>query len=306
MSSEKTGSSRDTRCGFIALVGAPNAGKSTMLNAMVGAKVSIVTHKAQTTRSQIRGVVIRGQSQVVFVDTPGIFAPRRRLDRAMVRSAWSGAVDADFAALIVDVDKGLTPDLERLLEGLEKTGNPTVLVLNKIDRIQREKLLKISHELNCRGDFLRTFMISALNGDGLEDFLAWAASAVPPGPWHFPPDQLSDLSLALSAAEVTREKIFLRVHEEIPYNITVETESFQVQKNGDYKIEQVIYVTREGHKKIILGRKGGVIKAIGSEARRELSEMFETGVHLFLFVKVRQNWGDDPGRYREMGLEFED
>ncbi len=306
MSEQKTFDIGQTRCGFVALVGAPNAGKSTMLNSMVGSKVSIVTHKAQTTRMQIRGVVIRDQAQIVFVDTPGIFAPKRRLDRAMVKSAWTGAGDADHIALIVDAHKGITLELDRLLEGLLKTDSPKVLVLNKIDKIPREKLLKISSELNGRGDFERTFMVSALKGNGLDDFVAWAASAIPFGPWHFPEDQLSDLSLALTAAEVTREKIFLRLHEEIPYNITVETEGFKVQKSGDYKIDQVIYVTREGHRKIILGKKGAVIKEIGSEARKELSEIFETRVHLFLFVKVRENWADDPSRYREMGLEFHD
>ncbi|MCF6326745.1 MAG: GTPase Era [Devosiaceae bacterium] len=303
---QKTSDTDQTRCGFIALVGAPNAGKSTMLNALVGTKVSIVTHKAQTTRAQIRGVVIRDQAQIVFIDTPGIFAPKRRLDRAMVKSAWTGAGDADFIALIVDAHKGVTPDLDRLLVGLAKTNRPKLLVLNKIDKIPREKLLEISADLNERGDFDRTFMLSALKGNGLDDFIDWAASAIPLGPWHFPEEQLSDLSLALTAAEVTREKIFMRVHEEIPYNITVETERFKVQKNGDYKIDQVIYVTRDGHKKIVLGKNGASIKAVGSEARKDLMEMFDTKVHLFLFVKVRENWADDPSRYREMGLEFHD
>jgi len=306
MTDQEKNNTEQTRCGFIALVGAPNAGKSTMLNAMVGTKVSIVTHKAQTTRAQIRGVVTKEQSQIVFIDTPGIFAPKRRLDRAMVKSAWTGAGDADFIALIVDAHKGITPELDRLLVGLAKANSPKILVLNKIDKIAREKLLEISAELNERGDFMRTFMLSALKGNGLDDFVDWAAADVPLGPWHFPEDQLTDLSLALTAAEVTREKIFMRVHEEIPYNITVETERFKVQKNGDYKIDQVIYVTRDGHKKIVLGKKGAAIKAIGSDARKDLSEMFGTKVHLFLFVKVRENWADDPGRYREMGLEFHD
>jgi len=294
------------RCGFIALVGAPNAGKSTLLNAMVGSKISIVTHKAQTTRAQIRGVVNRGASQLVFIDTPGIFAPKRRLDRAMVKSAWSGAGNADFVAMIVDASKGITEEVEQLLAGLKRTGNTCLLVLNKIDKINPENLLSLSAELNERGDFAQTFMVSALKGHGLEDFADWAEKSVPPGPWHFPEDQITDLSLALSAAEITREKLFLRIHEEIPYNITVETERFKVQKDGAYRIDQVIYVTRDGHKKIVLGKNGQAIKAIGAEARRELCEMFETKVHLFLFVKVRQNWADDPGRYREMGLEFHD
>ncbi len=306
MSSKTSSGTGESRCGFIALVGAPNAGKSTLLNAMVGTKVSIVTHKAQTTRAQIRGVVTRENSQIVFIDTPGIFAPRRRLDRAMVKSAWTGAGDADFVALIVDAARGMTPELDELLTGLSKAAGPKVLVLNKIDRIEREKLLELARRLNERQDFAHTFMISALKGDGLDDFMAWAQEAVPPGPWHFPQDQLTDLTLALTAAEITREKLFIRVHEEIPYNITVETERFTVQKNGDYRIDQVIYVTRDSHKKIVLGKKGQAIRAIGSEARREMCEIFDTKVHLFLFVKVRENWADDPGRYREMGLEFHD
>ncbi|MCF6301636.1 MAG: GTPase Era [Devosiaceae bacterium] len=296
----------NSKCGFIALVGAPNAGKSTLLNAMVGTKVSIVTHKAQTTRAQIRGVVTRDNAQMVFIDTPGIFAPKRRLDRAMVKSAWTGAGDADFIALIVDAPKGVTSELDRLLTGLAKINSPKILVLNKIDKMPHEKLLQISAELNERGDFSNTFMISALKGHGIDDFLGWIGKRIPLGPWHFPEDQLTDLTLALTAAEVTREKLFVRVHEEIPYNITVETERFKVQKNGDYKIDQVIYVTRDSHKMIVLGKKGQSIKAIGSDARKEMSEMFDTKVHLFLFVKVRENWADDPGRYREMGLEFHD
>ena len=295
-----------TKCGFVALVGAPNAGKSTLLNAMVGTKVSIVTHKAQTTRTQIRGVVTRDHAQMVFVDTPGIFAPKRRLDRAMVKSAWTGAGDADFIALIIDAPKGVTQELDRLLTGLAKIKSPKILVLNKIDKMPHEKLLELSSELNERGNFNNTFMISALKGHGVEDLLGWIGKRIPLSPWHFPEDQLTDLTLALTAAEVTREKIFNRVHEEIPYNITVETESFKVQKNGDYKINQVIYVTRDSHKMIVLGKKGQTIKTIGSDSRKDLCEMFDTKVHLFLFVKVRENWADDPGRYREMGLEFND
>ena len=293
-----------TRCGFIALVGAPNAGKSTLLNALVGTKVSIVTHKAQTTRAQIRGVVTDGPAQIVFIDTPGIFAPKRRLDRAMVTSAWTGAGDADFVALIVDAERGITPELEALLEGLENIRHPKVLVLNKVDLLKREKLLAISEQLNLRLNFEATFMISALKGDGVGDFLAWAGKRIPLGPWHFPEDQLTDLTLALTAAEVTREKLFLRIHDEIPYNSTVETERFQIQQDGSYRIDQVIYVTRDTHKKIVLGAGGQTIKAIGAESRKELIEIFETPVHLFLFVKVREKWSDDPERYREMGLEW--
>lgn len=294
----------NTRCGFIALVGAPNAGKSTLLNSLVGTKVSIVTHKAQTTRAQIRGVVTEGASQMVFIDTPGIFAPKRRLDRAMVESAWTGAGDADFVALIVDAERGVTAEVEALLKGLEDIRHPRVLVLNKIDLIAPEKLLGLSADLNARLKFEATFMLSALRGHGVKDFLDWAAERIPLGPWHFPEDQLTDLTLAITAAEVTREKLFLRIHEEIPYNATVETEKFTIQKDGSYRIDQVIYVTRETHKKIVLGAGGQTIKAIGADSRKELMEMYEVPVHLFLFVKVREKWVDDPERYREMGLEW--
>jgi GTPase len=293
-----------TRCGFIALVGAPNAGKSTLLNALVGTKVSIVTHKAQTTRAQVRGVVTEGPAQIVFVDTPGIFAPKRRLDRAMVEAAWSGAADADFVALIVDAERGVTAEVEALLKGLADVRHPRVLILNKIDLIAHEKLLGLSADLNGRLQFEATFMLSALKGSGVKDFLAWAEARVPEGPWHFPEDQLTDLTLALTAAEVTREKLFLRIHEEIPYNATVETEKFTINPDGSYRIDQVIYVTRDSHKKIVLGAGGQAIKAIGAESRKELMTIFEVPVHLFLFVKVREKWGDDPERYREMGLEW--
>jgi GTP-binding protein Era len=294
----------NTRCGFIALVGAPNAGKSTLLNALVGTKVSIVTQKAQTTRAQIRGVVTEGESQIVFIDTPGIFTPKRRLDRAMVEAAWAGAGDADYVALILDVQRGVTAEVEALLTSLSEAPGAKVLVLNKVDLIEREKLLKLAEELNARLGFEATFMISALTGSGVKDFLDWAMAHIPLGPWHFPEDQLTDLTLALTAAEVTREKLFLRIHDEIPYNATVETEKFTVQKDGSYRIDQVVYVTRETHKKIVLGAGGQTIKAIGAEARKELMEMYEVPVHLFLFVKVREKWGDDPERYREMGLEW--
>ncbi len=293
-----------TKCGFIALIGAPNAGKSTLLNALVGTKVSIVTHKAQTTRAQIRGVVSEEQSQVIFVDTPGIFKPKRRLDRAMVHSAWSGAGDADIVALIIDTHRGMSDDVKLLIDGLAKDKSRKILVLNKIDSVNPEKLLALSKEINNIVAFDETFMVSALKGDGVTDFMNWCANNVPLGPWHFPKDHLTDLTLALTAAEVTREKLFLRIHEEIPYNTTIETESFKVQKDGSYKIDQVIYVTRDTHKKIVLGKGGQSIKAIGEQSRKELMEIFETKVHLFLFVKVRKNWADDPERYREMGLEL--
>ena len=294
----------DTSCGFIALVGAPNAGKSTLLNSLVGTKVSIVTHKAQTTRSQVRGVVTLKKAQLVFIDTPGIFAPKRRLDRAMVDSAWGGAGDADIVSLIVDVDRGLTPELEKLIEGLENINHPRILILNKIDTIKNEALLKLSETINEKLRFEATFMISALKGYGVQDLIDWCVDHIPPGPWHFPEDHLTDLTMAITAAEVTREKLFLRVHDEIPYNSTVETESFKIQKDGSYKIDQVIYLSRESHKKIVLGAGGQTIKAIGAESRKELMDMYEVPIHLFLFVKVREKWGDDPERYREMGLEY--
>jgi GTP-binding protein Era len=294
----------NTSCGFIALVGAPNAGKSTLLNALVGTKVSIVTHKAQTTRSQVRGVVTLDQAQLVFIDTPGIFAPKRRLDRAMVDSAWTGAGDADLVAFIVDAERGITPDLEGLIEGLANITHPKILILNKIDTIKNEALLALSQTLNDKLRFEATFMISALKGYGVQDFMDWCVKHIPPGPWHFPEDHLTDLTMAITAAEITREKLFLRVHDEIPYNATVETESFKIQKDGSYKIDQVVYVTRDSHKKIVLGAGGQTIKAIGQEARKELMEMYEVPIHLFLFVKVREKWGDDPERYREMGLEY--
>ena len=297
-------SPENTRCGFIALVGAPNAGKSTLLNALVGTKVSIVTHKAQTTRAQIRGVVTEGLSQIVFIDTPGIFTPKRRLDRAMVEAAWTGAGDADLVALIIDAERGVTPEVEALLQGLKDIPHDKVLVLNKIDLLKREKLLALAAQLNEMVKFEETFMISALTGDGVKDMLDWAGARIPLGPWHFPEDHLTDLTMAITAAEVTREKLFLRIHDEIPYNATVETEKFTIQKDGSYRIDQVIYVTRDTHKKIVLGAGGQTIKSIGSDARAELMEIFEVPVHLFLFVKVRLKWGEDPERYREMGLEF--
>jgi GTP-binding protein Era len=296
----------DTSCGFIALVGAPNAGKSTLLNSLVGTKVSIVTHKAQTTRSQVRGVVTleEQKAQLVFIDTPGIFAPKRRLDRAMVDSAWGGAGDADIVAFILDAERGLGPDLESLLEGLANVNHPKILILNKVDAVKREHLLKLSETINEKLRFEATFMISALKGDGVQDFMDWCVKHIPPGPWHFPEDHLTDLTMAITAAEITREKLFLRIHDEIPYNSTVETESFKIQKDGSYKIDQVIYVTRDTHKKIVLGAGGQTIKTIGQESRKELMEMYEVPIHLFLFVKVREKWGDDPERYREMGLEY--
>ena len=293
-----------TRCGFFALVGAPNSGKSTLLNTLVGAKVSIVTHKAQTTRSQIRGVVTTNDSQLVFIDTPGIFTASRRLDRAMVDAAWSAATDADFVVLVIDAVRGLNPDNEAAIAGLAEVPGPKILVINKIDRKQPQDVLELAKVLNERMDFKETFMVCAVSGEGVADFIKGCHELAPEGPWHFPEDQLSDLTQALTAAEATREKLFLRVHDEIPYNTTVETEQFEVMKNGAYRIQQVIYVTREGHRKIVLGKNGQTIKAIGMEARKDLSEMFETPVHLFLFVKVREKWAEKAEHYQEMGLEF--
>ncbi len=293
-----------TRCGFFALVGAPNSGKSTLLNTLVGAKVSIVTHKAQTTRSQIRGVVTTGNSQLVFIDTPGIFTASRRLDRAMVDAAWNAANDADFVVLVIDAVKGLNPDNEAAIKGLENVPGPKILVINKIDRKLPQDILELAKALNERIAFVETFMVCAASGEGVADFIRTCHELAPVGPWHFPEDQLSDLTQALTAAEATREKLFIRVHDEIPYNTTVETERFQVQKDGSFRIDQVIYVSRESHRKIVLGKGGQTIKAIGSEARKDLSEMFETPVHLFLFVKVRQNWAEKAEHYQEMGLEF--
>ena len=293
-----------TKCGFIALIGAPNAGKSTLLNSLVGTKVSIVTHKAQTTRAQIRGVVSEENSQVIFIDTPGIFKPKRRLDRAMVHSAWSGAGDADMSALIVDVHKGLNEEVAEIIRGLKNVNHRKILVLNKIDTLDREKLLELTKQINAELEFEETFMISALRGDGVKDFMNWCLENAPLGPFHFPTDQLTDLTLALTAAEITREKLFNKIHEEIPYNATVETESFKIQDDGSYRIDQVIYVTRDTHKKIVLGKNGQAIKSIGSDSRKELMEIFDTKVHLFLFVKVRKNWANDPERYQEMGLEL--
>jgi GTPase len=296
--------SDNMRCGFVALVGAPNAGKSTLLNALVGTKVSIVTQKAQTTRAQIRGVVTENKAQIVFIDTPGIFSPKRRLDRAMVEAAWAGAGDADYISLIIDAQRGVTAEVDALIGKLAETPGAKVLVLNKVDLLKGEELLKLSQSLNERLKFEATFMISALSGSGVKDFLDWTMARIPLGPWHFPEDQLTDLTLALTAAEVTREKLFLRIHDEIPYNATVETEKFTINKDGSYKIDQVIYLAREAHKKIVLGAGGQTIKAIGADSRKELMEMYEVPVHLFLFVKVREKWGDDPERYREMGLEW--
>jgi GTPase len=300
----QTSQKAPTRSGFVALIGAPNAGKSTLMNQLVGTKVSIVTHKVQTTRALVRGIVIRDDAQIVFVDTPCIFAPRRRLDRAMVTTAWGGARDADVVLVLIDAERGIRGDADAILEKLAQVRQPKVLVLNKIDRVKRESLLALASDANGRVPFERTFMISALTGSGCDDLLAYLAAALPEGPWYYPEDQISDLPMRQLAAEITREKIFLRLHQELPYSSHVETEKWEEQKNGSVRIEQVIYVERDSQKAIVLGRKGETIRAIGEAARLELAGILEQKVHLFLFVKVRENWGDDPERYREMGLDF--
>ncbi len=293
-----------TRCGFVALIGAPNAGKSTLLNTLVGSKVTIVSHKVQTTRSLVRGISIEGNTQLIFVDTPGIFQPRRRLDRAMVTSAWGGAQDADVAGLLIDARKGLDEESDAILTRLADVKQPKILLLNKIDVVDRKKLLALAQAANERVPFAATFMISALTGDGVADVKAWLAKHVPPGPWLYPLDQMSDAPVRQLAAEITREKIFQRLHQELPYQSTVETESWKELRDGSVRVEQTIYVERESQRKIVLGKGGATIKAIGAEARKEIAEIAEAPVHLFLFVKVREGWGDDPDRYRGMGLEF--
>jgi GTP-binding protein Era len=293
-----------TKCGFVALIGAPNAGKSTLVNKIVGTKVSIVTHKVQTTRSLIRGIALKGDDQVIFVDTPGIFAPKRRLDRAMVDTAWGGAKDADLVAVLVDARKGVTEQVERILEGVNNIRQPKVLILNKIDLVKRDSLLALAAKVNEIADFDQTFMVSALNGDHTDDILDYFAEQMPKGPWLYPEDMISDLPMRQLAAEITREKVFLRLHEELPYASTVETEKWEQKPDGSIRIEQVIYVERDSQKMIVLGKNGRSIKAISMAAREELSEMVEAKVHLFLFVKVRERWVDDPERYREMGLDF--
>nr|WP_316653402.1 GTPase Era [uncultured Gellertiella sp.] len=293
-----------TRSGFVALIGATNAGKSTLVNRLVGAKVSIVSHKVQTTRAIVRGIAIHKQAQIVFMDTPGIFKPRRRLDRAMVTTAWGGAKDADLIALLVDSERGLRGDAEQILEGLKEVHQPKLLLLNKIDQVRPEELLKLAAAANEKIAFERTFMISATTGSGCTDLMDYLHDALPEGPWYYPEDQISDLPMRQLAAEITREKLFLRLHQELPYSSHVETEKWEERKDGSVRIEQVIYVERDSQKKIALGKNGEAIKAISMASRKELSEILEQPVHLFLFVKVRENWGDDPERFREMGLEF--
>ncbi len=299
-----TGEASGTRCGFVALIGAPNVGKSTLINALVGSKVAIVSHKVQTTRALLRGIATEGASQLILVDTPGIFAPKRRLDRAMVTNAWAGAHDADVVGVLVDAKRGLDEETDVVLGQLVPVRQPKVLLVNKIDLVEKPVLLTLAKAANERAPFAATFMISALGGDGVADVKGWLAAHVPAGPWHYPADQITDAPLRQLAAEITREKLYLRLHQELPYQSTVETDAWKDVKGGAVRIEQTIYVARESQRKIVLGKGGQTIKAIGADARREIAEMIEAPVHLFLFVKVRERWGDDPERYREMGLEF--
>ncbi|WP_322517238.1 GTPase Era [Rhodopseudomonas palustris] len=293
-----------TRCGFVALIGAPNVGKSTLVNALVGSKVTIVSRKVQTTRALIRGIVIDGGSQIVLVDTPGIFAPKRRLDRAMVRTAWTGAHDADLVCVLLDARSGIDEQAETIFGNLANVGHPKVLVINKIDLVPREKLLALTQAANERLRFDQTYMVSALSGDGVDDLRRGLAAGVPVGPFHYPEDQMSDAPLRHLAAEITREKIFRKLHQELPYQSTVETDVWTERSDRSVRIEQTIFVERESQRKIVLGKGGATIKSIGAEARKEIGEILEQKVHLFLFVKVREDWENDPDRYREMGLEF--
>ncbi|NLH82379.1 MAG: GTPase Era [Phyllobacteriaceae bacterium] len=298
------GAGTPTRAGFVALIGAPNAGKSTLLNSLVGSKVSIVTHKVQTTRALVRGIAIEGPSQVIFVDTPGIFRPRRRLDRAMVTSAWGGAADAEVVALLIDAKKGLDEAANAVLDRLAEMRHRKILILHKVDLVRREQLLALTAAINERIPFERTFMVSALTGDHVADVLHFLAGEMPEGPWLYPEDQISDLPMRQLAAEITREKVFLRLHDELPYESTVETELWKEQKDGSVRVEQTIFVARESQKRIVIGAKGETIKAVSMAARKEIEEAAEQKIHLFLFVKVRENWSDDPERYRQMGLEL--
>ncbi len=291
------------RCAFVALLGAPNAGKSTLVNALVGAKIAIVTHKAQTTRAPLRGIFIEGDAQIVLIDAPGVFAPKRKLDRAMVRAAWDGAAEADIALVVVDAARGVDEDVEAMLSRMPEIEHPVMLVLNKIDRVKKPELLALASELNARAAFAETFMISALTGDGIEALKQGLARAAPPGPWHYPEDQLTDAPLRMAAAEITREKLMIRLHDELPYALTVETTDWKLLHDGSVRIEQTIFVERDGQRAIVLGHKGQTIKEISMAARRDIAEMAEQKVHLFLFVKVRGRWGEDPERFREMGLD---
>jgi GTPase len=294
----------DRRCGFVAIVGAPNVGKSTLVNALAGAKVTIVSPKVQTTRAIMRGIAIEGDAQLIFVDTPGIFSPRRRLDRAMVATAWTGAHDADVIALMIDAKRGLDDESAAIAAKLADASAPKILIVNKVDLVAKPSLLGLVTAANEAAHYAATFMVSALSGNGVPEVKKWLAAHVPEGPWHYPEDQISDAPLRALASEITREKIYLRLHQELPYHSTVETESWEERKDGSVRIGQTIFVERESQRKIVLGKGGQTIKAIGALARQEIAEIIEKPVHLFLFVKVREGWSDDPERYREMGLEF--
>ena len=302
-SSEGIASSTEGRkCGFVALIGAPNAGKSTLLNQLVGSKIAIVTHKVQTTRARIRAIAIEGDSQIIFVDTPGIFAPKRKLDEEMVKAAWAGAAEADATVLLIDAKDGLNDENRKIVEGLKHAGLNPILALNKIDTVPSERLLVLADELNKLHPFTDTFMISAMKGHGVNDLRTTLAVRMQEGPWLYPDDQIADLPLRMLASEITREKLYLRLHDELPYASTVETETWQERKDGSVKIEQVVFVERDSQKKIVLGKGGQTIKAIGQAARGEISEAIGQKVHLFLFVKVREKWAEDPERVRMMGL----
>ena len=301
---EAAGAPAATRCGFVALIGAPNVGKSTLINALVGEKVSIVSRKVQTTRALIRGIVVEGNAQIILVDTPGIFAPKRRLDRAMVTTAWTGAHDADLVCVLLDAKLGLDSEAEAILERLANVAHPKMLVINKIDLVPREKLLALAKAANDRMKFEQTFMIAALSGDGVDDLRTALSAALPEGPFLYPEDQMSVAPMRHLAAEITREKIYQQLHQELPYQSTVETDSWTERKDNSVRIEQTIFVERESQRKIVLGKGGATIKSIGAAARKEIAEIVGHPVHLFLFVKVREDWGNDPDRYREMGLEF--
>ena len=293
-----------SRCGFVALLGAPNSGKSTLLNALIGAKISIVTSKVQTTRTRVLGVMNVGNAQVVFIDTPGIFQPKKRLDRAMVAAAWDSALDADLVLMLIDAKSGIDRNARRIIDGLKRSEGQTICILNKIDTVERQRLLSLTEELARERIFMEFFMISALKGDGVDDVKSGMSDYIAEGPWHFPEDQLSDMSDRLFAAEITREKLYMNLHQELPYALTVETETWQNFENGAVRIDQIIFVERYSQKGIVLGRGGQRIKHIRTLAQEELKEIFEREVHLFLFVKVRENWGDDPERYQDLGLDF--
>ena len=298
-----------TRAGFVALIGEPNAGKSTLLNRMVGAKVSIVTHKVQTTRTRIRGIAMAGDAQIVFVDTPGLFRPRRRLDRAMVKAAWGGASDADVIVLLIEAQRGLTEGVQAIIDRMRDEmpkGQPIALAINKIDRVKAEVLLALTSKMNEAFPFAETFMISAEKGYGVEKLRNWLAETLPEGPWFYPEDQIADLPMRMIASEMTREKLTLRLHEELPYQLTVETEKWEDKPDGSTRIDQIVYVARDGHKGIVLGNGGETIKSVGQAARADISEFLGRTVHLFLQVKVRPNWLEEKERYSEMGLDFRD